>query len=972
MSRLRTLGLPAVAGLAIVVALLASPIALAQAAGTRVLDAPIQSDVDQRSYRNLELANGMKVLLISDATADKAAAAVDVATGSGDDPQQRPGLAHFLEHMLFLGTKKFPNPGEYQAFISAHGGSHNAFTSLEHTNYFFDIDPLQLKPALERFSQFFVAPLFNEKYVDREKNAVNAEYKARINDDMRRTYDVYRELYAKENPAAKFSVGSLETLADTQKDKVRDDLLNFYQQHYSSNTMTLVVLGREPLSDLQEMVEQYFGDVPNRHLLVDNTAKPVFRQDFLPAKVLLQSKQDERHLVLTFPLPAMQPFYRTKPESYISYLLGHEGEGSLLYVLKQKGWAERLMAGSSFSNRFAASMDIDIKLTNAGYQHIDEIIGLFFNTVDLLCKQSLEDWRYKEPKNMLDIAFRFAEKSDGMEYVSTLANNLQYYPAKDVMRGAALMEGLDKQQVTAVLNKIQSNNMLVSISAPDIQGSKRSQYYDVPYSVSHIPVATEKTWAHPLKNSGLALPAPNPFVPDNLKLKTVVDATAQNATIPRKIEAAANFNLWFLQDTQFHVPKGSVMVYLRGGQASDSVRHAAIVELFVRLLRDKLNPTLYTAQLGGMDLSIERRSRGISFSLLGFSEKQGLLLKMMTDLLQKPVFAEERFQLLKKQFADELHNVDKQAPYLPLMADMPTVLVHGYWERKQYLQALDAITLKDVQQFMLNFVQSAQLDALVYGNYREDDAKKLGKVVQSVVSVVQSEQKPAPSLVVNLPSMPQPVLYVDAIAHNDATLIKYFQASADDVTQQAHLLMLDQVLAAPFFDSLRTEQQLGYIVGERYLPLVRVPGLTFLVQSPSYSAADISAKVDAFITHYYSVIDKKDAVWFEQQKRAVMVQLEEKPKNQSEQAEQFFSDLVLGYINFDSRAQKIAALQKMTKQDLLDAYKTVLLEPAKRELLVVSPGKLGIQPWLDGEAKVYRRVNDVAAFKNSLSRYALP
>lgn len=102
------------------------------------------------------------------------------------------------------------------------------------------------------------------------------------------------------------------------------------------------------------------------------------------------------------------------------------------------------------------------------------------------------------------------------------------------------------------------------------------------------------------------------------------------------------------------------------------------------------------------------------------------------------------------------------------------------------------------------------------------------------------------------------------------------------------------------------------------------------------------------------------------------MQLEEKPKNQSEQAEQFFSDLVLGYINFDSRAQKSAALQKMTKQDLLDAYKTVLLEPAKRELLVVSPGKLGIQPWLDGEAKVYRRVNDVAAFKNSLSSYALP
>ncbi|MEZ5436066.1 MAG: insulinase family protein [Pseudomonadales bacterium] len=143
--------------------------AAAQTAASKLLDEPIKSDVDQRSYRNIELANGMKVLLVSDPAADKAAAAVDVAVGSGSDPESRQGLAHFLEHMLFLGTKKFPKSGEYQAFISAHGGTHNAFTSLEHTNYFFDIDHQQLQPALERFSQFFIAPLFNAEYVEREK-----------------------------------------------------------------------------------------------------------------------------------------------------------------------------------------------------------------------------------------------------------------------------------------------------------------------------------------------------------------------------------------------------------------------------------------------------------------------------------------------------------------------------------------------------------------------------------------------------------------------------------------------------------------------------------------------------------------------------------------------------------------------------------------------------------------------------------
>ena len=75
-------------------------------------------------------------MLISDPTTDKAAAALDVYVGSYQNPIERQGLAHFLEHMLFLGTKQYPQPGAYQTFISEHGGSYNASTGFEHTNYF--------------------------------------------------------------------------------------------------------------------------------------------------------------------------------------------------------------------------------------------------------------------------------------------------------------------------------------------------------------------------------------------------------------------------------------------------------------------------------------------------------------------------------------------------------------------------------------------------------------------------------------------------------------------------------------------------------------------------------------------------------------------------------------------------------------------------------------------------------------------
>ena len=101
---------------------------------------PYASPNDHRRYHYLELANRLRVLLICDPETDKSAASLAVNTGHFDDPADRQGMAHFLEHMLFLGTRTYPKPGEYQQFMSRHGGSNNAWTGTELTNFFFDID----------------------------------------------------------------------------------------------------------------------------------------------------------------------------------------------------------------------------------------------------------------------------------------------------------------------------------------------------------------------------------------------------------------------------------------------------------------------------------------------------------------------------------------------------------------------------------------------------------------------------------------------------------------------------------------------------------------------------------------------------------------------------------------------------------------------------------------------------------------
>src|SRR5690606_13984295 len=94
--------------------------------------------------------------------------------GSFHDPENIPGLAHFLEHLLFMGTEKYPEENDYAKFLNEHGGSSNAFTASEHTNYFFDVNCAHLEGALDRFAQFFICPLFLEGCTEREMQAVDS------------------------------------------------------------------------------------------------------------------------------------------------------------------------------------------------------------------------------------------------------------------------------------------------------------------------------------------------------------------------------------------------------------------------------------------------------------------------------------------------------------------------------------------------------------------------------------------------------------------------------------------------------------------------------------------------------------------------------------------------------------------------------------------------------------------------------
>ena len=90
-------------------------------------------------YRLLILQNDLEVLLIHDPGTDTAGAAIDVSAESFSDPDGTPGVAHAVEHLLSMGSKKYPDENDYEAFLAQQGGCSNAFTSPTSTNYYFQL-----------------------------------------------------------------------------------------------------------------------------------------------------------------------------------------------------------------------------------------------------------------------------------------------------------------------------------------------------------------------------------------------------------------------------------------------------------------------------------------------------------------------------------------------------------------------------------------------------------------------------------------------------------------------------------------------------------------------------------------------------------------------------------------------------------------------------------------------------------------
>lgn len=300
----------------------------------------MDSDFPHLPRRTLQLDNGVQVALLHDAQASRAAVAASVAAGSFHEPPAWPGLAHFLEHSLFLGSVAHPGVGAFADYVHGCGGRYNARTLGLQTLYYLEVPARELTPALGRLVDLLARPLLLEARLQAEREVLEAEYRARCQDGDCQLQGAIAGLLHPGHPLARFHAGSRDTL-DTQDPVFLAALRAWHARHYRGANLRLLLSGPQPLDELERLARELAGALPAGASPAPESWPPLWPVGQAGVELILEQPQALRRMSLWLPL-RLTPADEDELLALLRQLASQPAAGGLLAELRARGWVQQL------------------------------------------------------------------------------------------------------------------------------------------------------------------------------------------------------------------------------------------------------------------------------------------------------------------------------------------------------------------------------------------------------------------------------------------------------------------------------------------------------------------------------------------------------------------------------------------------------------------------------------------------------
>lgn len=901
-----------------------------------------RSVLDKRKYRHLTLNNELQALLVSDATTEKAAASLAVRVGYLCDPEEIPGLAHFCEHMLFLGTEKYPSENAYREFLSQHAGSCNATTSAEFTTFFFDVGWEHLVGALDRFAQFFLSPLFNASATDREVKAVDSENNRNLQEDAWRIQQVLKELSKEGHPHRKFQTGNSYTLGSHPLElgvDIREELTKFHSVHYSSNLMRLAVIGRESLDELTALVEGLFSPVQNKSIRIPDFPDHPYSPDELQLWIECVPVKELRQIRIEFPIPDMHQYYCCDPLLYVAHLIGHEGQGSLFAHLKAKGWCNSLEAGPASGAKGYDFFVIKMVLSSEGEDHVGEMVEAVFQYLALIRKAGPQKTLFQECADINAMEFLFQDKQKPRTYALLLSKCLHEFPTADVLSGPYLQKEFRPALIELLLSHLTPQRVRVCAVGKRFEGKTEhtEKWYGTQYHYRKIAPETISQWESVSDTEQLHLPAVNEFIPTDFELVPIPDGAPK---VPVLVQESEMSKVWYKQDNTFSLPKACLCFLLSTPLAYRDPTSALLTSLFTNLLVDALNEYAYNAEIAGIQYKIKISFYGLIMIISGYRHKQSILLSRIMEKMTQFEVDHRRFAIHKETLARQLKNFHANQPYSHAIYYTGALLVQPCWTNMELESAVGGVSAEQLQLFIPQLLSAIHVEALVIGNISKEESLRDVSLVEDMLGHY-SGTKPLPASAISrlrtvqLPDGSSHLFTVPNSVHNSCSLEVYLQAGQEDTRSNMLLELTHQIISEPCFDILRTKEQLGYIVSSGLRRSNGVQGLRIVVQSDK-DVMQVEQRTEAFLLTMQSHLDGLAEEEFSTHKKALELKRLEKPKTLGEECQKYWTEITTGMYCFNRDEEEVAALREITKEDVIAFFKDCFsLEGCRRSKLVV-------------------------------------
>ena len=906
----------------------------------------IKSKNDNLQYLFHQLSNGIKCILIHSKKCNKSACSLNVHTGSLNDPKNSLGLSHLLEHMLFMGTKKYKKENYFQKILNENNGSSNAYTQLNDTNYFFDIDNRAFKKGLDIFSYFFKSPLINESSLRREIMAVHSEHMKNINSDMWRLYQFIFEQFDKDSYYHNiFPTGNLSTL--NQKN-IRIKLIEYFNTYYSSNRMSLCLLSPFSFDEMKIMLHKNFSKIKRNFIINDNKENVQLKCGYI---YKISPVENKSKIIFQYHIPMdINEFSKYKPYEILKSIINSKKNKSLYDILFSQNNIINLHCDyENFGGKFAKFF-IEVELNKKGKLNVNTIIKTISKYVNDIIRSEIDEKYIDQLQLLGDFAFRFEEKENEIDICSNIASRLPTIKNVRYILKEPYEYKKSKEIVKRCFQEINEKNLNIILLNKKYEKDTQSNFHlEKWYNMKYIKerINPQLFHEHTMKSKIFSYPGSNKYIPTELN---VIKGSNDSLPYP-KMELMTNTStLYYKKDNSFNIPK--IYLYMRLNLDFSKIllttKDKAIFKLcnFIwrKIILNEFKDELELINQAGVNISFHFDNYGFVIMVNGYSQKIKLITKDFLTKLKHFIFSTQNlnkyevlFDSFYNDFQRQISNYFLLPPYRQILGYYKDIIHKDHITTVEISNVLKTINKKEVfneffKEHLRKIICYGKLTWLIQGNILKNQAIELVKKCEGIIPLKPLLKANKPNSVFLTQNKDVSIQSINKNEKNNALLLFY---QANSRLSQIHkkdceLKILSSLLNEQYFNSLRTKHALGYIVTLFPHRIINSRGICLLVQSNYKSPIQILSYNKSFLEWAHKYIKGLSQKELKKHINSQISLLNQKDPNLYSEFTRNINEIDNHTFCFNRSEIQKSILKQITKKDIVQSFNRLFLPNTNR------------------------------------------